>query len=33
MKIDSMKISNFRGYAKDTEINFDDLTVFVGKMI
>lgn len=31
MKIDSMKISNFRGYAKDTEINFDDLTVFVGK--
>lgn len=31
MKIDRMKISNFRGYAKDTEINFDDLTVFVGK--
>lgn len=31
MKIDSMKISNFRGYAKNTEIKFNDLTVFVGK--
>lgn len=33
MKIDSMKISNFRGYAENTEIKFNDLTVFVGKMI
>jgi hypothetical protein len=31
MKIDSMKISNFRGYAENTEIKFNDLTVFVGK--
>lgn len=31
MKIDSMKISNFRGYAGNTEIKFNDLTVFVGK--
>ena len=31
MKIDSIKISNFRGYAKEIEVAFDDLTVFVGK--
>lgn len=31
MKIDSMKIKNFRGYRETTEIKLDDLTVFVGK--
>lgn len=31
MKIVSLKIKNFRGYRDLTEINFDDLTVFVGK--
>lgn len=31
MKIASLKIKNFRGYRNLTEINFDDLTVFVGK--
>ncbi|MGR3808640.1 ATP-binding protein [Pasteurella testudinis] len=31
MKINSMKIKNFRGYSSETEIMFDDLTVVVGK--
>lgn len=31
MKVDSLKIKNFRGYRRETEIKFDDLTVFVGK--
>ena len=31
MKIDSIKLKNFRGYRSETEINFNDLTVFVGK--
>lgn len=31
MKIDSVKIKNFRGYADETQILFNDLTVFVGK--
>lgn len=31
MKIDSVKITNFRGYSCETEISFDNLTVFVGK--
>ena len=33
MKIVSLKIKNFRGYKDLTEIKFDNLTVFVGKMI
>lgn len=31
MKIKSVKIKNFRGYKDETKIDFDDLTVFVGK--
>ena len=31
MKIASMKIQNFRGYNKEIEVNFEDLTVIVGK--
>ena len=31
MKIDSMKIKNFRGYKDETEIKLNDLTVLVGK--
>lgn len=31
MKIKSMKIKNFRSYEKEIEINFDNLTVLVGK--
>lgn len=31
MKISQIKISNFRGYKVETTINFNNLTVFVGK--
>ena len=31
MKIDSVTLSNFRGYKNETTILFNDLTVFVGK--
>ena len=31
MKVDSIKLKNFRGYHRTVEIKFDDLTVFVGK--
>lgn len=31
MKISSMKIKNFRGYKDEVNIEFNDLTVFVGK--
>jgi predicted ATP-dependent endonuclease of OLD family len=31
MKISQVKISNFRGYKDEAKIDFDDLTVFVGK--
>ncbi len=31
MKIESLKLKNFRGYRDLTEIKFNDLTVFVGK--
>ena len=31
MKIESIKIKNFRSYEKETEIRFDDLSVLVGK--
>ncbi|ADK67341.1 conserved hypothetical protein [Olsenella uli DSM 7084] len=31
MKIRSVEITNFRGYASETEVAMDDLTVFVGK--
>lgn len=31
MKIKSVKVKNFRGYKDETKIDFDDLTVFVGK--
>ena len=31
MKIKQIKISNFRGYKDETTIDFNDLTVFVGK--
>ena len=31
MKIKSMKIKNFRGYSDEIIVNFDDLTVIVGK--
>lgn len=31
MKISQVKISNFRGYKDETSINFEELTVFVGK--
>ncbi len=31
MRIDTVKIENFRGYENETSINFSDLSVFVGK--
>lgn len=31
MKIKSVKIKNFRGYKEETEIFFNNLTVFVGR--
>jgi predicted ATP-dependent endonuclease of OLD family len=31
MKISQVKISNFRGYKDEISINFEELTVFVGK--
>ncbi len=31
MKIESLKLKNFRGYKEEIEIKFDDLTVLVGK--
>ena len=31
MKLKSISIENFRGYQDKTTINFDDLTVLVGK--
>lgn len=31
MKLHSIKLKNFRSYKEETEINIDDLTVFVGK--
>lgn len=31
MKIESLKIKNFRSYREETIIHFDDLTVLVGK--
>lgn len=31
MKIDSIKIKNFRGYKDETKIELNDLIVFVGK--
>lgn len=31
MKISQVRITNFRGYKDETTINFNDLTVFVGK--
>jgi len=31
MKLESMKLRNFRGYKEEIFINFDDLTTFVGK--
>ena len=31
MKIDSVRIKNFRGYKDETEIKLNDLTVFIGK--
>ena len=31
MKIASMKMHNFRGYNKEIEVMFEDLTVIVGK--
>ena len=31
MKIKSVKIKNFRSYEEETELNFNDLTVLVGK--
>ena len=31
MKIESIKIKNFRSYKEETEVQFDDLTVLVGK--
>ena len=31
MKIESIKMKNFRSYKEETEIYFDDLTVLVGK--
>lgn len=32
MKIKKVILTNFRGYRNPTEINFNDLTVFVGRM-
>ena len=29
--MESLKLTNFRGYKDTIEINFDNLTVFVGK--
>lgn len=31
MKLKSLKIKNFRGYRNSVEVNFNDLTVFIGK--
>ena len=31
MKIKTLKIKNFRGYKNETEVDFENLTVFVGK--
>ncbi len=31
MRLKTLKLSNFRGYANETVIEFDDLTTFVGK--
>ena len=31
MQIASMKLSNFRSFSEEVQINFDDLTAFVGK--
>lgn len=31
MKIQTLRVKNFRGYNKETVISFDDLTAFVGK--
>ncbi|WP_203363663.1 AAA family ATPase [Bacillus sp. REN10] len=31
MKLKSLKVKNFRGYRDETEINFDNLTAFIGK--
>lgn len=31
MKIKKIKLTNFRGYKDTTEIEFNDLTVFVGR--
>lgn len=31
MKIKTLKVKNFRGYKDETAVDFDDLTVFVGK--
>lgn len=31
MKLHSLKLKNFRGYREETNIVFDDLTVFIGK--
>lgn len=33
MKIDSMKIKNFRGYKDETEIKLNDLTVLYNGLI
>ena len=32
MKIKSVKIKNFRGYRDEMRVDFDDLTVLIGKM-
>lgn len=31
MKIETLRIKNFRGYCGETTISFEDLTAFVGK--
>mgnify|MGYP000065394173 CR=1 FL=1 len=31
MKIKSVKIKNFRGYRDEMRVDFDDLTVLIGK--
>ncbi len=31
MKLAKLRLLNFRGFAKETEVGFDDLTMFVGK--
>ncbi|CAG4988123.1 hypothetical protein DYBT9275_01692 [Dyadobacter sp. CECT 9275] len=33
MRIKSLRLKNFRGYYNETSIDFDDLTVIVGKTI